>query len=154
MTHVHLLIGWFVSRIKQKLLNRFPRNLDGGWVSAQNRPHYFWFGPGLRDRIFYFPFFNTVRSGAHSLYVRVAGINVMWILDLVIWIYGGFKFWVTQSHWVCYGIRLDWIKGSVRKNFSRKHSKNNKSTKCEEVMVLSWWGRFIALQRYLHKLAC
>ena len=23
----------------KKLLYRFPQNLDGGWVSAQNRPH-------------------------------------------------------------------------------------------------------------------
>ena len=29
---------WFVSRIQQKLLNRFPQNSDGGRVSAQNRP--------------------------------------------------------------------------------------------------------------------
>lgn len=31
--------GWFVSRISQKQLNAFPRNLGGGWVLAQNRPH-------------------------------------------------------------------------------------------------------------------
>lgn len=34
-----LLVCWFVSRITQKLLNRFPPNLDGGRVSAQNGPH-------------------------------------------------------------------------------------------------------------------
>ena len=33
--------GWFVCRITQEHLNRFPRNLDGGWFSAQNRPHSF-----------------------------------------------------------------------------------------------------------------
>ena len=31
--------SWFVNRITQKVLNRFPWNLDGGWVPVQNRPH-------------------------------------------------------------------------------------------------------------------
>ena len=35
-----LLVCWFVSRITQKLLGRFPWNLDGGSVSDQNRPCY------------------------------------------------------------------------------------------------------------------
>lgn len=35
----HMLFGLFVSKITQKLLNRFPLNLYGGWVSAQNRPN-------------------------------------------------------------------------------------------------------------------
>lgn len=37
--------GWFVNRITQKLLNKFPPNSDGGCVSRQNRPHSFlvWF---------------------------------------------------------------------------------------------------------------
>lgn len=30
-------VGWFVSRFAQKLLNTFPRNLDGIWVFGQNR---------------------------------------------------------------------------------------------------------------------
>ena len=29
------LFGWFVSRITQKLLNKFPRNFDRRWISAQ-----------------------------------------------------------------------------------------------------------------------
>lgn len=33
-----LLVGWFVSKIHPKLLNRFPPHLDGGFVSAQNMP--------------------------------------------------------------------------------------------------------------------
>ena len=32
------LVGWFVSRIAQKLLNRYKQRLDGGWLTAQNRP--------------------------------------------------------------------------------------------------------------------
>ena len=32
-------VAWFFSRITQKLLNRFSQNLEGGWVSAQNRLH-------------------------------------------------------------------------------------------------------------------
>lgn len=32
-------VCWLVTRIAQKLLNGFPRNLDEGWISAQNRPH-------------------------------------------------------------------------------------------------------------------
>ena len=42
------LVGWFVSRIKQKRQNGFPRNLDGGWVSAQNRSH-FWCTSGILE---------------------------------------------------------------------------------------------------------
>lgn len=34
-----LSVGLLVSRITQKLLNRLPLNWDGGWVTAQNRPH-------------------------------------------------------------------------------------------------------------------
>ena len=33
------LADCIVSRITQKLLNAFLRDLDGGWVSAMNRPH-------------------------------------------------------------------------------------------------------------------
>ena len=36
--HPRLFVCWFVSRITQQPLNGFPWNLDGGWVSAQNRP--------------------------------------------------------------------------------------------------------------------
>lgn len=32
--------GPFASRITQKPLNGFPKNLDGGWVTAENRPNY------------------------------------------------------------------------------------------------------------------
>lgn len=32
-------VCWFVARITQKLFKGFLRNLDGGSVSAQNRPH-------------------------------------------------------------------------------------------------------------------
>lgn len=32
-------VGWFVSRITRKLLNMCPKNLDGGWDSAQSRHH-------------------------------------------------------------------------------------------------------------------
>ena len=39
-TRVHWFVGWFVDRITQKLLERFPPDLDGGWVLAQNRPHF------------------------------------------------------------------------------------------------------------------
>ena len=35
--HWGLFVGWFVNRTTQKLLNRVPLNLDGGWVLAQNR---------------------------------------------------------------------------------------------------------------------
>ena len=38
-TCVYLFVGWFGSRITQKIHNGFPWDLDGGWVSAQNRPH-------------------------------------------------------------------------------------------------------------------
>lgn len=31
---VCLLVCWFVTRIKQKLLKEYPQNLDGGWVST------------------------------------------------------------------------------------------------------------------------
>lgn len=34
------LIGCFVCRITQKLINRFPRNSDRRWNSTQNRPQY------------------------------------------------------------------------------------------------------------------
>ena len=34
-----LLVGLFVSRTAQKLLNRFPQNLDGVRVSALKRAH-------------------------------------------------------------------------------------------------------------------
>ena len=39
--HVQFLVSWleFVCEITQKPLNGFPGNLDGGLVSAQNRPH-------------------------------------------------------------------------------------------------------------------
>ena len=33
-----VLVCWFVSRIEQKQPNGFTRNLERGWVSAQNRP--------------------------------------------------------------------------------------------------------------------
>ena len=33
------LVGGFVSRVTQKLLTGFLQNLDGRWVSDQNRPH-------------------------------------------------------------------------------------------------------------------
>ena len=51
---------WFVSRIRRKQLNRFPSNLDGGRVSAQNRSTvsadlY------LRIQDFFLTFFNIVR---------------------------------------------------------------------------------------------
>ena len=36
--HPHHFLCWFVSRITQKALNRFPPDLDGGWVLVQNRP--------------------------------------------------------------------------------------------------------------------
>lgn len=45
-----LLVGWIVRRITQKLLNGFPRILDGEWVLAQNRsPINFWCGFGEID---------------------------------------------------------------------------------------------------------
>ena len=34
---VCFFIGWFVSRITQKLLYGFPQNLDEGWDEGQNR---------------------------------------------------------------------------------------------------------------------
>lgn len=34
-----LVVIWLVSMITQKLLNRFPLNLDGGWISVQKTPH-------------------------------------------------------------------------------------------------------------------
>lgn len=43
---VRLLVAWFVCRIKQKLVNRFQRNLDRGWASASKRPP-LTFGAGL-----------------------------------------------------------------------------------------------------------
>ena len=39
---VFLLIGWFVNKITQKLLNWFPQNLKRGWVYAQNRLCLLW----------------------------------------------------------------------------------------------------------------
>ena len=36
-----LCVGWFVSRITLKVLNRFPQNMDGGWVSAHNKDFLF-----------------------------------------------------------------------------------------------------------------
>lgn len=38
ITSTEELDGWFFSRITQELLNRLPRNLVGGWGSAQNKP--------------------------------------------------------------------------------------------------------------------
>lgn len=35
-TLVLFFVGWFLNRITQKLQYKFVRNLDGGWVSAQN----------------------------------------------------------------------------------------------------------------------
>lgn len=49
------LVGWFVIVIAQKLLNRFPRNLTGRLVSAQNRHHL------LKMQEFFLTFFNNVR---------------------------------------------------------------------------------------------
>ena len=40
-TCVALCVGWFVSRITLKVLNRFPQNMDGGWVSAHNKDFLF-----------------------------------------------------------------------------------------------------------------
>lgn len=36
---ITLFIGWFVNRVAQILLNRFPRVLNGGWVSAHKKQH-------------------------------------------------------------------------------------------------------------------
>ena len=36
-TEEFVSICWFVTTITQKLLNRFPQNLDGGRFSVQNR---------------------------------------------------------------------------------------------------------------------
>lgn len=49
--YFHLFnVCWFVSRIAQKLQNKSPRNLNGGWVPAQNlQPMTCWFGSGQRD---------------------------------------------------------------------------------------------------------
>ena len=60
-------LGWFVSRITQKLLNRFARNLDGGWVSTQKR-HPITFGADLGKiqdffYLFFLTFFNRVSQG-------------------------------------------------------------------------------------------
>lgn len=37
-----LLVVWIVSRITQKLPNRFPSNMDDGWVSNTVDPINFW----------------------------------------------------------------------------------------------------------------
>lgn len=37
--HPCRFVGWFVGGLTQKVLKRFPWNLEGGWVSAQNRTH-------------------------------------------------------------------------------------------------------------------
>ena len=79
-----LLVGWFVIRTRRKLLNRFPWNLDGGRVSAQNRPRslsaadedkgtepWFWtVGPCRRYALYWvsFQFFVVVFVGVNWKY--------------------------------------------------------------------------------------
>lgn len=36
------LLDWILKRLHEKLLNSFPQNLDGEWVSVHNRPHSLW----------------------------------------------------------------------------------------------------------------
>lgn len=50
-------ICFFVSRITQKLLNEFPQNLDGKWVSTQKRPHKLLVQIQIKQQIKEFPFF-------------------------------------------------------------------------------------------------
>lgn len=50
-----MVVCWFVTKITKKLLSRFPRNFDGGWVSAQNRPNYILVGIGN-----FFPLLSTL----------------------------------------------------------------------------------------------
>lgn len=52
------LFCWFVDRITQKLPNKFPRNLYGRWVPAQNRAHEFL----VQIREFFLNFLNIERS--------------------------------------------------------------------------------------------
>ena len=46
------LVGWFVSRITQKLLNGFPWHLDGIWALAQIRPFGVVLDDGLIQELF------------------------------------------------------------------------------------------------------
>lgn len=65
---VRLFVGHSVSRITQKTTDWFPPAFNGGWVSAQNRPHHF----GCRSRYrngsgIYFYFFSCpCQSGPRS----------------------------------------------------------------------------------------
>lgn len=75
--HRKQCVGWFVSKITQKLLHRFPKNLDVGCVSAPltfgadpdvwTDPGFFFLPQTSRDR----EFFNIL--------VNFSGINA-WIL--------------------------------------------------------------------------
>ena len=61
-TCVWFLVGRFVIRITQKLLNRFPRDLDLGWVSARKDPIDFWYGPRIFFCVVQWVFLNIVIS--------------------------------------------------------------------------------------------
>ena len=55
--HVLLSVGRFVSGITEKLLHRFPGNLDGGWVEVQSESTLVTFGTVL-GFFFSLTFFN------------------------------------------------------------------------------------------------
>lgn len=60
---VCLFVSWFVSRITETLLSRFPQNVDGGWV--QNRPHSLLLRIQMKGQIqeLSLTFFNNMRYG-------------------------------------------------------------------------------------------
>lgn len=73
-----LVVGPFVSRTSQKLLNRFPRILDGGWVSAKNSPHYIFWSDLVRRTVQDFFFLAVFEIASMDLdkiwHISVAGI--------------------------------------------------------------------------------
>ena len=90
------LLVVFFNGITQKLLNGLRQNLDGAWVSAQNRPRSFLVWIQIMERIQEFVhtllkiaiiIFHSRHIYCRSL-VSVIEDKLMWIFYLVILIYG------------------------------------------------------------------
>lgn len=62
--YVFWLVCWFVTRIKQKLLDGLPWNFDVRWVFTQNRPHWLllWIWIKEQIQVFFLISINNARQ--------------------------------------------------------------------------------------------
>lgn len=100
-------VCWFVTRITRKLLNWFPRNLNEGWVSVQNRPHYIFVEIRMKmtDSGFFSYFLLTLRNWETnrfkyvSLDIKLDYIKEMCALLSVILVSKSFQMlWEAQTN--------------------------------------------------------